>query len=89
MGKRISFDNARINALATDPGMKARFPFLGKSIERQCCGGRRRFCPDYESIKAHVASMSGEDLQQFKDAIGASELVVYIKGTAGPQEIVK
>jgi len=87
--KRISVDNSKINAWATDPKLKARWPFLAKTIEKVCCGGRKALRPDHESIKSSLVNLSGTDLEEFKTAVGASELVVYLQCSGMPQEFVK
>jgi len=85
--RKMVIDNSRINILASNRDLLQKFPFLGRKVETQCCGGRRQLTPDYDGIRSAIASLPEETRKQFKMAIGCSAVSVFVKDQGRAREV--
>lgn len=88
MKKRVVLEDAKLFALARNPAAVNRFPFLLPLLRRpkSCC---EKVVVDTNAIKAIVAGLTGDDLQTFKQRLGATILrVVYnVEGKTEKKDI--
>jgi hypothetical protein len=74
----VTLDDNTLNVLARKPKLIAEFPFVQQArIKSSCCG--KKTAVDTNSIKQHIANLSEEAKQRFKELSGADSITVIYR----------